>query len=704
MNSLRDPFAIRSKPALAILIQKAASARTEAIEAASQIEIPTLDTIAENTQAKLESFAESMAFSVPRNVPSFTNPNREREDQIWSAVTGKAHSPKSPGRGIGIGSITGAAGGLFKNRELPMYKDKPYYSAGSYRRRKIWQHKGFWGILIVFIFGLYWFGTFSGEQQGRSKKIPFFRGGKWQWKSGEVINWDERREKVKEAFMLSWAGYEKHAWGYDVWHPVSKTKMQMAPEGLGWIIIDALDTLMLMNLTTQLSHARQWVSQSLNWEQDQDVNTFETTIRMVGGLLSAHYLQKELNIIAEDDNNDLYVEKATDLAERLVGAFNTKSGVPYASVNLKTTAGIPSHADDGASSTAEAATLQLEMKYLAKLTGEAVYWRKAEMAIQAIDNNGAKDGLVPIFVYATTGEFRGKEIRLGSRGDSYYEYLLKQYLQTNGQESVYLDMYNEAMTGVKTHLWKHSLPSHLSFIAELPNGVSGPVSPKMDHLVCFLGGNLALGATQGKTVAEARKEEGGRKWSKRQEDDLHLARELTRTCYEMYNVTATGLAPEIAYFNMEEDKSTSTPQDPKDDIIIKPRDAHNLQRPETVESVFIMWRLTKDEMYREWGWKIFESFMEHTAVEDGFTSLDDVTKVPAPQRDNMESFWLAETLKYLYLLFSPDDLLPLDKVVFNTEAHPFPKIDIPPIFKGKVGWERLPRDKDGAVIKPEEKN
>lgn len=194
----------------------------------------------------------------------------------------------------------------------------------------------------------------------------------------------------------------------------------MAPEGLGWIIIDALDTMMLMNLTTQLSHARQWVSQSLTWDQDQDVNTFETTIRMLGGLLSAHYLQKELNIKPEDDNDDLYIEKATDLAERLLGAFDTNSGVPYASVNLKTTAGIPSHADNGASSTAEAATLQLELKYLAKLTGEADYWKKAEKAIQAIDNNGVKDGLVPIFIYATTGEFRGQEIRLGSRGDSYY--------------------------------------------------------------------------------------------------------------------------------------------------------------------------------------------------------------------------------------------------------------------------------------------
>ena len=201
----------------------------------------------------------------------------------------------------------------------------------------------------------------------------------------------------------------------------------MAPEGLGWIIIDSLDTMMLMNLTDQLSHARQWIAQSLNWDQDQDVNTFETTIRMLGGLLSAHYLEKELSIQTEGGTEDLYLEKATDLGERLLGAFETKSGIPYASVNLKTTAGIPSHSDGGASSTAEAATLQLEMKYLAQLTGEIDYWRKAEQVIQAIDNQGAKAGLVPIFIYATTGDFRGQEIRLGSRGDSYYG-ILSHYL------------------------------------------------------------------------------------------------------------------------------------------------------------------------------------------------------------------------------------------------------------------------------------
>ena len=201
----------------------------------------------------------------------------------------------------------------------------------------------------------------------------------------------------------------------------------MAEKGMGWIIVDALDTLMIMNLTSRLSHAREWISTSLDYNQDQEVNTFETTIRMLGGLLSAHYLSTtfpQMAPIADDDHGaageDLYLEKAADLADRLLGAFNSESGVPYASVNLKTSDGIPSHADGGASSTAEAASVQLEMKYLAKLTGESNYWDKAEKVIQVIDNNGMEDGLLPIFIYASEGSFRGSNIRLGSRGDSYY--------------------------------------------------------------------------------------------------------------------------------------------------------------------------------------------------------------------------------------------------------------------------------------------
>jgi mannosyl-oligosaccharide alpha-1,2-mannosidase len=196
--------------------------------------------------------------------------------------------------------------------------------------------------------------------------------------------------------------------------------MMVPPTGLGWIIVDALDTLMLMNLTTQLKHAREWISTTLTYELDHDVNTFETTIRMLGGFLTAHYLQTEFPNMCPVDlgsgGEDLYL----DLAERVIGAFDSPSGIPWSSVNLKTMQGIKSHADGGAASLAEATTVQLEMKYLAKLTGEKNYWDKVEKVMEVVDASGEPDGLKGLFIHPETGQFSSNNIRLGSRGDSFY--------------------------------------------------------------------------------------------------------------------------------------------------------------------------------------------------------------------------------------------------------------------------------------------
>ncbi|KAL1606510.1 mannosyl-oligosaccharide alpha-1,2-mannosidase [Paraconiothyrium brasiliense] len=488
----------------------------------------------------------------------------------------------------------------------------------------------------------------------------------WWWSSTPAEEWKERREQVKDAFVSSWDAYTRYAWGQDRFHPVSKSGSQMSPKGLGWIIVDSLDTMMIMNLTSQLSDARIWLQRKLDYEQDQDVNTFETTIRMLGGLLSAHYLSRILYGVSSRRDR-VYLSKAVDLADRLLGAYDSPSGIPYASIHLATRKGLVSHADGGASSTAEATTLQLEMKYLSNLTGNDIYWRKAEKVMQVIDGIGSADGLVPIFVSPHTGRFTSREIRLGSRGDSYYgefpihpvhiswklmvaEYLIKQYLQTS--EPIYLEMWEEAMKGIQKHLIIATKHAKLSIVAELPNGIGGNLSPKMDHLVCFLPGSVAVGATNGLTEAEARRLPS---WNADKAQQMKLARELIKTCWGMYKVTETGIAPEIVWFSADETILRSTSGRPsflgrssgseaswKKDYNIKPLDAHNLQRPETLESLFVMWRITKDPIYREWGWTIFQAFLKYSTVEfgEGFTSLNDVNKIPPPRRDDMESFWL----------------------------------------------------------------
>ncbi|KAH7391793.1 glycoside hydrolase [Pyrenochaeta sp. MPI-SDFR-AT-0127] len=701
MYSTRDPFNLRSKASLAApsafsLLQVAANkTASRAVESTKQAVEATKQVIQDT----------DMSFAVPRNVPNFETAQRRFEDNVWNKFTGN-------------------------EKGLPMYKDKPTGYGGSARgRRGFMRSKRGLGLVALLVLGFfYWVGWsnsstdvgLDGDTKHSGKTSVPIVGGTTGGKKSKA-EWEKRRQAVKDAFLLSWNAYEEHGWGYDEYRPVSKTGRYMAePNGMGWIIVDALDTLMIMNLTKEIKHAREWVSTTLNYDKKQDVNTFETTIRMLGGLLSAHYLQETLPGLKPENSNeeDLFLEKATDLADRLLGAYESPSGVPWASVILKDGKGEASHADGGASSTAEATTLQLEMKYLAFLTGESHYWEKAEKVMQVVDNNGAKDGLLPIFIYADRGTFRGNEIRWGSRGDSYYEYLIKQYLQTQKQEPVYRDMWNESLNGAKKHLLTYSKNSHFTVLGERPAGLDGPLHPKMDHLVCFLPGTIALATTSGATLADARKQPG---WGKQQEEDITLARELMKTCMGMYKVTATGLAPEIAHFVLDEppkmyrteilesksNLETETPEGEgwKSDFNIKPADAHNLQRPETVESLLYMWRITGDETYREWGWEMFEAFVNHTIIENGggFSSIGDVRTVPPPTRDNMESFWLAETLKYMYLLFGPDDLLPLDQIVLNTEAHPFPRFDASR-KRFKTGWERIPRDEKGNLVpKKEEK-
>ncbi|KAK0637554.1 Endoplasmic reticulum mannosyl-oligosaccharide 1 [Lasiodiplodia hormozganensis] len=741
MNINRDPFGLRPSiapnNAFSVLQQSAArnAARysqkivesgQQALESGRQ----ALEDVAasDQWQAVQQTATDAMAFAVPRNVPNFDGPQRRFEDSAW-ASSGRSRFPASPApdtnngviassssaAGAAGAAVTDRLGGMFGDggKELPMYKDKPYNYGSSARRGWFRRRRTLIFCVLAFFVFLYWFGVFSNSEENKGTSGSGLFSGMMSGKTSAVVDWDERRDRVRDAFKLSWDAYEKYAWGYDEFHPVSKKGRQMVPGGMGWIIVDALDTLILMNLTTQLTHAREWVSTSLDYEKDHDVNTFETTIRMLGGLLSAHYLSTEFPhyapIALKEGEEDLFQEKAADLADRLLGAYESNSGIPYASINLKTGEGIRSHADGGASSTAEATSLQLEMKYIAKLTGEVHYWERAEKIMKVVDDLEPEDGLVPIFINPDRGVFQGHNIRLGSRGDSYYEYLIKQYLQTSKQEPVYKEMWEETLYGMRKHLITYSSSANLTVLGERPNGLGGDLSPKIDHLVCFLPGTIALGATEGKTLAEARQSPS---WGKKQEDDMELARELMKTCWGMYKVTATGLAPEITYFKVDEpprmweswaDKVTSPAElddsneaNWKSDYDIKVADRHNLQRPETVESLFYMWRITGEVKYREWGWEMFQAFVKYTLVEDGsgFTSINDVTNLSPPARDNMESFWLAETLKYLYLLFGPDDILPLTNMVLNTEAHPLPQFEMGKLFK--TGWERKPRSKGSS--------
>ena len=179
--------------------------------------------------------------------------------------------------------------------------------------------------------------------------------------------------------------------GADEYHPISRKGSNLTEAGgVGYTVVDALDTMLIMGLDAEYQRARNWVAEKMTFERDANFNTFEvvsrffcarvscfflkthhsqTTIRVLGGLLSAHHLS---------GGDELYLSRARDLADRMLPVFDTPSGLPLSMVNLLKRKGVQDKDNYGMVSTAEVSTIQLEFRYLAELTEEDTYWRKAE--------------------------------------------------------------------------------------------------------------------------------------------------------------------------------------------------------------------------------------------------------------------------------------------------------------------------------------
>ncbi|WMV34944.1 hypothetical protein MTR67_028329 [Solanum verrucosum] len=443
----------------------------------------------------------------------------------------------------------------------------------------------------------------------------------------------QRREKVKDAMRHAWSSYEKYAWGHDELQPQTKNGVDSFG-GLGATLIDSLDTLYIMGLDEQFQRAREWVANSLDFNKNYDASVFETTIRVVGGLLSAYDLS----------GDKLFLEKAQDIADRLLPAWNTSTGIPYNIINLSH--GNPhNHGWTGGHSIlADSASEQLEFIALSQRTGDPKYQQKAENVILEISKTFPDDGLLPIHINPEGEVVVYSTITFGAMGDSkrccfsFYEYLLKVWIQGNRTAAVdsYRKMWETSMKGLLS-LVRRTSPSSFAYISEK---VGYSFVDKMDELACFAPGMLALGSS-GYGPDESQK-------------FLSLAEELAWTCYNFYQSTPTKLAGENYVFNNGQDMTVGT--------------SWNILRPETVESLFYLWRLTGNKTYQEWGWNIFQAFEKNSRIESGYVGLKDVNT--GVQDNMMQSFFLAETLKYLYLLYSSPSVIPLDKWVFNTEAHP----------------------------------
>uniref|UniRef100_A0A8C5QC07 alpha-1,2-Mannosidase n=1 Tax=Leptobrachium leishanense TaxID=445787 RepID=A0A8C5QC07_9ANUR len=449
----------------------------------------------------------------------------------------------------------------------------------------------------------------------------------------------QKRDKIKEMMKFSWDNYKRFAWGLNELKPVQKQGHSSNLFGniQGATIVDSLDTLYIMDMMDEYKDAKEWVEKNLEFNVNAEVSVFEVNIRFVGGLLSAYYLTGE----------EIFRKKVVELGEKLLPAFNTPTGIPWALLNIKS--GIGRNwpwASGGSSILAEFGTLHLEFVHLTEVSGNPVFAEKVMNIRKVLNRLDKPQGLYPNYLNPNSGQWGQHHVSVGGLGDSFYEYLLKAWLMSGKTDEEAKKMYYDAVQAIETNLIRKS-SNGLTYIAEWKGGL---LEHKMGHLTCFAGGMFALGADS------APADKTGH--------HIELGAEIARTCHESYDRTTMKLGPEAFRFDGGVEA-----------IATRQNEKYYILRPEVIETYMYMWRFTHDPKYRQWGWEAVQALEKHCRVEAGYSGVRDVYAAHPNHDDVQQSFFLAETLKYLYLLFSEDDLLPLEHWIFNTEAHPLPIMD-----------------------------
>lgn len=375
----------------------------------------------------------------------------------------------------------------------------------------------------------------------------------------------------------------------------------------------------------EFAEAREWIRANLFFHNvSTPVFLMEVTIRHLGGLLSAYDLSGDA----------IFLHKAYELGRSLLPAFNTSSGIPYGMVNLAKGVGL--HGPLGGL-LAEAGTVQVEMCALSKRTGDTSFAKSALRALHALVSAKKSRSIIPNGLYTNKIDVNGRflaggVITLGPTGDSFYEYLLKT-ARIEKNEHI-MAIFNTSVDAIEKHLVRRT--RNLTFLPNLyVKSDSLEPDANLHHLTRFYGAVLASSATT----------------------KTDLAEQITKTCFELYRQNRHGISPDSVDILTNGD--------------LRPRERQYRLRPETVESIYYLYQRTQKEQYRHMAWQIFQSIRNHTFVATGgFAGIRDVTKEPVSLMDQMESFFLAETLKYLYLTFSDQQLFPSKRWIFNSEGHP----------------------------------
>lgn len=414
--------------------------------------------------------------------------------------------------------------------------------------------------------------------------------------------------------IRSWHAYKQYAWGHDVLAPLTKTAKDWYEKPLYISPIDAYSTLYVMGLDNEANEIEQYVMDSLNFDVDIDAKIFEVNIRILGGLLSMYDLSGHPAIL----------DKARDFADRMLPAFDTKTGIPTYWVNLQT--GV---ARGDTVNVAEAASYTFEMGILSYYTKDPKYYQAGKKATLAIYNRRSDLGLIGDVINVETGEWVSAQSHICAGVDSYYEYLYKSY-RLFGDEEL-------------GEIWRSGIAKVNKYLPEQHKGKTFYGRVNM-----YTGEHTSAVITLYDAFLPAMLAYSG---------DVERATDLQQTWQWLWNTY--GLEP------MVYDYREGNPNYPAYDL-----------NPEIMESAYYLFKITGDSAYYAMNEGFWRDIKKHCRTEAAFASVADVQTME--QKDYMPTFFFAETLKYLYLTFSNQNAWPFGEYMFNTEAHIFKRSHFDP--------------------------
>jgi mannosyl-oligosaccharide alpha-1,2-mannosidase len=424
----------------------------------------------------------------------------------------------------------------------------------------------------------------------------------------ETRDWAALGEEVRAEMAWAFGQYRERAWGKDQIKPISGgfESFPLKTRHLGLSLIEALDTLWLMGLQAEFDAGVDWVKANLDFDVDGEVSVFETSIRIVGGLLAAH--------IAGGD--PVLLAKAKELADRLIPAFDTPTGLPRRFVNLKTGA-----TRDPRTNPAEVGTYLPEWGMLSRLTGERRYHDAAKRAQVALFERRSRIGLLADTVDAETGAWLSRRATVAPPSDSYYEYLWDGWQLLGDTDCK--RMYDACTAAILEH--QQDVYQGRLWIVDVDFETGARLNREQDELASFYGGLLGQGGAMRQGSA------------------------LTRSWAWLQD--RFGVLPEG--FDVGRDVVTSKTND---------------LRPELADAAFNLWLLDRDPRWREIGRTHFLNMKRWNKARYGYADLADVTASPKRQSDHCPGYWWAEQMKYYYLLFSDTPRFDYRRNYLSTEG------------------------------------